>query len=154
MRRVVRPWDNMRFFKKLSEKEEDPVPVVNDPQLGRMEWSEDDEAWVGTHGGFRFALAYERKATPTPPLLSYAKEVLSNPVWLERTLEEEKKRWASKVPPSGRDELATLKFGLIYFSIHKDRGPYIFAIVEGGGDDRSWRIEYHNRQCDGLGFDT
>jgi hypothetical protein len=144
----------MRFLSKLFEKGEDPSPVVDDPQLGRMEWSPDDEAWVGTSGVFRFALAYERKATPTLPLLCYAKEVLSDPGWLGGTLEEEKRRWASKIPPSTRSELAALKFGLIYFSIHKDRGPYIFAIVDGGGEDRSWRIEYHGRQCDGLGFDT
>ncbi len=144
----------MRFLKKLFEKGEPPVPVVDDPQLGRLEWSEDDEAWVGTHRGFRFALAYERKATPAPPLLSYAKEVLNDPGWLERTLEEEKNRWAAKAPPSVQHELAGLRFGLIYFSIHKHRGPCIFAIVEGGEDDRSWRIEYHDRQCDGLGFDT
>jgi hypothetical protein len=144
----------MRFLKKLFEKGEEPLPIVEDPQLGRMDWSKDDEAWLGTHGGFRFALAYERKAMPTPPLLAYAKEVLSDPDLLERTLAEQKQRWASRVPPSVKDELAALKFGLIYFSIHKRRGPYIFAIVEGGGADRSWRIEYHGRQCDGLGFDT
>ncbi len=144
----------MRFLKQLFEKGEDPLPTVDDPQLGRMEWSKDDEAWLGTYRGLRFALAYERKAAPTPSLLSYAKEVLNDPRWLERTLEEEKKRWAAKVPPTVKDELAALKLGRIYFSIHRRRGRYIFALVDGGGDGRSWRIEYHGRQCDGLGFDT
>jgi len=144
----------MGFLKKLFAKGEDPLPVVDDPQFGHMEWSEDDEAWIGAYRGLRFALAYDRKATPTAPLLAYAQEVLNDPEWLQRTLEEGKNRWASKGSPAIKAEIAALRFGLIYFSIHKHRGPYIFAILEGGGIDRSWRIEYHGRRCDGLGFDT
>jgi hypothetical protein len=144
----------MGFFKKLFEKGEDPIPVVDDPQLGHMEWSQDDEAWIGSHSGFQFALSYEREATPSPALLSYAKDVLSDPDWLNRTLRQEKDRWSAKFPPHIKQELADLQFGLIYFSIHERRGPIIFAIIEGGKDERCWRIEYHGRQCDGMGFDT
>ena len=143
----------MSFFVKLFAKGEDPLPVIDDPQLGRMAWSKDDEAWVGTHNGLHFALDYEREASPTPRLLGYAKEVLADPKWLMTSLEEEKKEWVPKIPPSAKDELAALKFGLISFSMHKN-GGYIFAVDDGGGDNRSWRIEYHGRECDGLGFDT
>jgi len=143
----------MSSLAKFFSKGEDPLPSIDDPQLGHMAWSKDDEAWVGTHGGMQFGLAYEREAAPTPGLLAYAREVLADPNWLANTLEEEKKSWAPKVPPSVKTELAALRFGLVYFSMHKDHG-YIFATVDGGGDNRSWRIEYHGRKCDGLGFDT
>ena len=144
----------MGFFKKLFEKGEDPVPTFEDPTLGHMEWSEDDEAWVGAYNGFRFGLAYERESkTPTPRVLAYAKDVLGEADWLASTLESEKKVWISKVPPSVKEEVARLKFGLVYFSFRKGSG-YIIADVEGGGDDRCWRIEYHDRKCDGMGFDT
>ena len=143
----------MRFLKKLFEKGEDPLPIVEDPKLGRLEWSKDDEAWIGFFNGFRFALSYERKVAPTPRLSDYAKDVLGNPGWLTGTLEMEKSSWASKVPPNVKDEVARLKFGIVQFSMRKDCG-YIIADVEGGGDNRSWRIEYHDRECDGLCFDT
>lgn len=143
----------MSFLAKLLDKGEAPMPVVDDPHLGRMTWSKDDEGWIGTYAGVQFALGYERKTAPTPVLLAYAKEVLGDVGWLFRTLEDEKKSWAPRVPPSVKDELAGLRFGLVYFSLHKEQG-YIFATVDGGGDDRSWRIEYHGRECDGLGFDT
>jgi len=143
----------MNFLKKLFEKGETPIPIVEDPTLGRLEWSEDDEAWIGSFNGFRFALSYERKSAPPPRLSDYARDVLGNPAWLTDTLEMEKRSWASKVPPNVKDEVASLKFGIIHFSMRKDRA-YIIADVEGGGDERSWRIEYHDRECDGLGFDT
>jgi hypothetical protein len=143
----------MRFLSKLFAKGEAPLPVVEDPQLGRLEWSKADEAWIGSCNGFRFALSYERKAAPTPQLSAYAQAVLGDPGWLTGTFEKEKRNWVAKAPPGLKDEVAGLKFGLVHFSMHQDRG-YIIANIEGGGGDRSWRIEYHGRECDGLGFDT
>jgi hypothetical protein len=85
--------------------------------------------------------------------LSYAKEVLGDSGWLASALEEEKKDWALKVPPGVKGEVAALRLGLIYFSMHKEHG-YIIGDVEGGGDNRSWRIEFTDLRCAGLGFDT
>lgn len=141
----------MGFFAKLFDKGEDPLPSVVDPQLGHMTWSKDDEAWIGKHAGLQFALSYERKAAPTPELLAYAKEMLADSNWLLRTLEDQKKSW--KVPPHVEAELAALRFGQISFSMHNSVGC-IFATLEGGSESRCWRIEYHGRECDGLGFDT
>lgn len=136
---------------RLFDKGEEPLTSITDPQLGRMTWSKDDEAWIGTHVGLQFALSYERKAAPTPELLGYAKVVLADPRWLLSTLEDQKKSW--KVPPHVEAELIALRFGLICFSMHEGQG-YIFATLDGGSDNRCWRIEYHGRECDGLGFDT
>jgi len=35
---------------------EQPAPEYVDQVLGAMNWSEDDEAWIGEYNGFRFAL--------------------------------------------------------------------------------------------------
>ncbi|HWA28523.1 MAG TPA: hypothetical protein VG734_22930 [Lacunisphaera sp.] len=142
----------MNFLKKLFAKGEEPLSVYDDPVLGRTEWSADDEAWIGAYQQVRFALAYDREARPTPRLLSYARDVLGDPAWLSSTLEEEK-ALAAKSSPDLRSEIAGLKLGLVHFAISKGR-EYIIASVEGGNDPRCWRIEYHGRKCDGLGFDT
>ncbi len=143
----------MRFFEKLFRKDEAPVPVFDDPQLGRLTWSKDDEAWIGTHQGLQIGLDYERTAAPAPALVAFAREALADPGWLPQSLEEEKKKWVSRIPPSAKDELAALRLGLICFSMPKGK-RFIFGKVEGGGDERNWRIMYRDGKCEGLGFDT
>lgn len=143
----------MGFLSKLFEKGEDPLPIVNDPQLGHLEWAEADEAWVGSYNGFHFSLSYDRKAVPTPEVSAYAKSMLGDAVWLMDTFEKEKDHCMTKAPSHLIREIAGLKLGRLYFSMNKGCG-YVIANVEGGGDDRSWRIEFHDRKCDGMGFDT
>jgi hypothetical protein len=45
----------MGFFSDLFKKGEDPVATYNDPQLGLMSWSEDEEGWVGEYKQKRLA---------------------------------------------------------------------------------------------------
>jgi hypothetical protein len=143
----------MRVFEKLFGKDEVPVSIIDDPMLGRLTWSKEDEAWIGTHRGISIALDYERKATPTSAVLDFARDALSDPEWLLRSLEDEKRKWISRVPPSAKDELASLRLGLVSFSVRKGQ-RFIFGVVEGGGDERSWRTMYRDGKCEGLGFDT
>jgi hypothetical protein len=49
-----------------------------------LEWSEDDEGWVGTFNGFRFALSHERMSVPTSRLSDYAKDVLGDALEMEK----------------------------------------------------------------------
>jgi hypothetical protein len=116
-------------------------------------WSKEDEAWIGRHRGVQIALSYERKAMPSPALLAFARESLVDPDWLLRSLEDEKKKWASRIPLSAKDELSALRLGLVSFSMPKGK-RFIFGSVEGDGDERSWRIMYLDGKCEGLGFDT
>ena len=144
----------MGFLDKLFRKrQEPPPPPFNDPILGLIHWSEDDESWMGKYNGFEFALGYEGEPAPTPAVLDYAKDVLRKPDWLASTLAAEKKRWESRVPKTLRAELEGLRFGVIYFSMFPTP-HYIFATLVGGQDPRCWRIEYHGHACDGMGFDT
>jgi hypothetical protein len=140
-----------KFFKKRPKPP--PPPPFTDAVLGPMQWSEDNESWIGKCNGFEFALGYEGEPAPTPAVLDYAKDVLSRPDWLASTLAAEKKRWESRVPKRLLAELEGLRFGVIYFSMFPT-SYYIFATLEGGQDPRCWRVEYHGHECDGMGFDT
>jgi hypothetical protein len=142
----------MGFLGKLFKKRPEPPPPFTDAVLGLMEWSEDDESWMGKYNGFDFALGYEGEPALTQAVLDYAKVFLSQPDWLASALAAEKKRWESRVPKRLWPELEALRFGIIYFSMF--HGPYTFATLEGGQDPRCWRIEYHGHECDGMGFDT
>lgn len=143
----------MALLKKLFAQGPDPLPVFTDPQLGRMAWSKHDEGWIGTSNGLRFILAYEREAAPTARLLAYARDLLADPAWLPAALEKEKAGWLRKVPSAQAAEVEELSLGIAAFSMRPDRGTMI-AEVEGGEDRRTWRIEFHDRHCLGLGFDT
>ena len=87
----------MRFLRKFFEPRPSPEPVFEDPTLGRMTWSEDGEAWIGTYNGFRFSIARERAVTPAARLLSYASDVLGDAAWLTKTFEDEKQRMLLKM---------------------------------------------------------
>jgi hypothetical protein len=143
----------MRVLEWLFGTDEAPIPAIDDPVLGRLVWSKEDEAWIGRHRGVQIALSYERKAMPSPALLAFARESLVDPDWLLRSLEDEKKKWASRIPLSAKDELSALRLGLVSFSMPKGK-RFIFGSVEGDGDERSWRIMYLDGKCEGLGFDT
>ena len=130
-----------------------PLPVIDDPFLGRMAWSSEGEAWVGVRDGIRFGLHRDREIGPAPELMAYAKAVLADSTWLFSDFEREKQKWSTRVPPSAQAELANLKIGMISFSMRKGRG-FIFAEVDGGIDGRCWRILWLHRKCDGLGFDS
>ncbi len=149
----MRSVKDMSFLSKLFDKGESPDPIFDDPVLGAMSWSKDEEAWAGAYDGFRFAVAYERKSTPAAELLSYTREVLGDGTWLIEALESEKQRALASAPSSAKAEIEALRFGLIHFYRHKGQ-LRIIADVEGGGDSRSWRIEFHDRVCEGLGFDS
>jgi hypothetical protein len=69
---------------------EEPTPEFVDPVLGAMKWNEDDEAWIGEYGGFRFALSYEKKREPTLAVIEYARETLANPQGLNDGLAQAK----------------------------------------------------------------
>jgi hypothetical protein len=79
----------MQFLRKHFQPSPSPEPVFEDPTLGRMVWSQDDEAWTGTYNGFRFAIAHEGAARPSPRLVSLAADVLGMPFG-SRTLSKTK----------------------------------------------------------------
>ena len=142
----------MGVFSSLFKKGEDPLSTVTDSQLGTMQWSKDDEAWLGEYRHRKFRLGYEGKSTPTIELIAYAHEVLTDPAWLDATLAEGRQQAIREHPEPLHEEIKSLGWGAIRFYRHKGVRR-IIADLDGGKDYREWRIEYHDRQCEGIGFD-
>jgi hypothetical protein len=143
----------MGFFSELFKKGEEPQRSYTDAVLGSMTWSQDDEAWFGQFGAKKFSLAYERMKTPPDLLLTYAREVLSDSAWLASSLAEAKEGAKREYGEFYLAEIEILTLGRIRFYLHKGRRR-IIADLEGGKDDRLWRIEYVDRDCEGIGFDN
>ncbi len=68
---------SMGFFSNLFKKVDKPQRQCSDAVLGNMQWSEDNESWVGELAGARFSLAYDGAASPQEVLLAYAREFRS-----------------------------------------------------------------------------
>jgi hypothetical protein len=126
---------------------------VEDPVLGPLQWSEDDEAWVGKYGGYRIAIRYTGAAAAAPELLAYARKFLGQDgATFTQTLAEaraahadEFERWAS--------EFAGLQVETLRFAM-SNRGMGCFVDLAGGEPERSWRVEFDGMKCLGFGFDT
>ena len=144
----------MGFLSKLFSAGEEPERFVSDQVLGQMEWSQDDGAWIGEYNGFKFGLAYEReKRVLVDPLVAYAREILNDPAWLASTLAAAKAAARKEYGKFYEAEIDGLSFGLIDFYLFRGKRR-IIASLEGGRDYRCWRIEYADRTCEGIGFDS
>lgn len=147
----------MGILSSLFKKGEDPDKNCSDPVLGPLTWSEDDEAWFGEYNGLRFGLSYTGLSQPSERATAYAREILRDAQWLHSTLTDEKNKRIEKLGPKLAElhgpEVRSLSFGRLHFFIRRGEGC-IFADLEGGKDFRCWRIEYTDKQCDGMGFDT
>jgi hypothetical protein len=134
----------------------DPISVYEDSILGQLLWNDDDEAWVGRYNGYIFALAYDKQKEPDKDLINYARNILNSNEWLNKTLAEAKKNWLienNKYAELLKDEIFNLEFDKIYFFKRKNINS-ILANLEGPSAERSWRIEFEDMKCIGLGYDT
>ena len=136
----------------LKPKGEDPRERYKDEVLGPMSWSEDDEAWAGEYKGIRFLIGYAGRSAPTDDLLAYAREMLADPDAFLRAIDRARPAVVAQLPRLA-DEIAGLRVEDVYFSRNKT-GRYIFATLAGGRRDRSWRVEFAEEHCEGIGFDT
>jgi hypothetical protein len=57
---------------------EEVAAIFVDEVLGRMEWSDDHEAWVGRHAGLRFSLSLESGIEPTHEIIEYARSIMGD----------------------------------------------------------------------------
>ena len=147
----------MGFLSDFFKKGEDPEQSCADTVLGSLLWSEDDEAWFGEFNGHKFGLSYEGLKKPSEAVVSYAREILNDSPWLSATLAEAKKKkiekYGRKYGDQYKSEVESLSFGRIVFYIYKGKRR-IMADLEGGNEYRLWRIEYNDRNCEGIGFDS
>lgn len=142
----------MGFLSDLFKKGEAPDTPCANEVLGSMKWSEEDEAWLGEFNSARFSLAYEGMKQPSAMLVTYAREVLNDRQWLASSLADAKGRAKRQYGDFYFSEIDSLSIGRIHFYIHKGQRR-IIAELDGGKDDRLWRIEYADRDCEGIGFD-
>ena len=135
------------WFKKA------PPPLPSeDPRLGTLQWSDEQDGWCGSLNGLKFVLGHDRHSQAPEALKDYAHLMLQDREFLDRALAE-----AIRTAPSYyrhlADEMQALGYDELHFSM-SPRGRMLFATLEPGGVDRFWRLEFFERQCDGIGFDS
>jgi len=149
------------MFEKLKRFfQGEPPPAaehIDDPVLGRLTWSKDDEAWFSsaTHGGIGFEFQISGTPEPDQALLAHAVDIFRNKDTFVTsalhfvTMESEKVR--SLQPYC--DEIRGLRVERVclFWPDRPDDGMIYFS---GGRDYRLWRCDYVNRQPEGLGFDS
>jgi hypothetical protein len=149
----------MGFLSNLFDvfkKGEDPDNTYTDEVLGVTTWSDEDESWHGEYRGLKFSLDYDRLKKPTEAVIAYAREVLSDPEWLLASIAAGKEKDKARFAMYGgfyAVEIDGLTIGEINFYIHKGNRR-MFIELEGGRDYRAWRIEYADRNHEGIGFDS
>lgn len=131
-----------------------PLPHWSHERLGLVEWSDEEEAWSGTHNGMPFLLAYERDPEkPTPEVVEYAMEILGVEFELIRRFECLRNESASGFPARFHDEIQALSLE----SIHLYRGTpdcSAIACLAGGRDGRHWRFDMLGTEMCNLSFDS
>jgi hypothetical protein len=141
----------MGFF-DLFKKREAPLQTHEDETLGAMVWSEEDEGWKGECDAIAYIVAYEGLQTPPHDLVLYARETLANRGEFRAAVESAKKIAVSQHPKLA-EQITALKIGTACFYRYKNVRR-ILADLNGGQGDRSWRVEFTEDQCEGIGFDT
>ena len=117
-----------------------------------MNFSDDDEAWVGFLNGITLYISYTMQPEPEPLLLEYGISLAQDGVWIEAEIERSADQYVSK-NPSYKSEVRGLAVGAI--RVHRRKGVNVAVIdLTGGRDYRAWRIEFSERTCEGMGFDS
>lgn len=127
--------------------------VLFDQILGELRWSEDDEAWFGKYKKYDISIAYEHGGSPGDKLLDYARSILSENSFLEDNLKTEKEKYI-KANPKFKEEVISLHYVFIHFYRYNERENRILADLGSCISSRSWRIEYCEMLCEGIGFDS
>lgn len=130
----------------------DPKPTYHHDVLGDMNFSEDDEAWVGFLDCIPLSVAYTAQSEPDPVLIGYGLSLLQDRAWLEAEIENAGRQFALQ-DTFYQDEVRGLKIGKIYVDRRKGVNSALIDLT-GGRDYRAWRVEFKERVCEGMGFDS
>jgi len=129
-----------------------PAPPEHDPRLGQLSWVAEEDGWCGSFNGFRFILGHEGGSHAPEGLKAYALDTLQDRDALLAALSEAIATAPDHLKPF-REEMLQLRYEDLHFSI----GPHgrgIFATLGPGRDYRCWRLEFNDRKCEGIGFDS
>lgn len=142
-----------------------PIASIDHPRLGQLLWSHDEGGWTGQVAGIHFEIARASGAHPDPRLIEYAENVLlTDPGWLSSELEAAKTQFLQECRNQSEEmaafytpELDTLRYEVVHFRL-RNRTPALFAhlgeVRDDVAPDRLWHIQFVERSCWGLGFDT
>lgn len=139
----------MGILTSLFKKDEKPLAELIDSDLGKLVWSEADEAWVGYYNSFKFSIAFDYENTPSQELLSYAKQILRRPRWLKEAILNAMKDAMEKNAGRYDDEFRKLKLNMIHFYMYMDE-VRIFVDFTGCKEYRLWGINFKDLVCEGM----
>lgn len=128
-----------------------PVKDYHDSSLGDMQWSDDDDSWRGELNGVVFYLGYDYASKPRRSLLEYAFRILSRIEFIAEAIATAKREAIGRNPKMAT-EIEALSLGSVSFW-ESEGQMRILADLEGGEFGRSWRIEFRDDNCEGIGFD-
>ena len=129
-----------------------PVASISHDRLGTLNWSDAQNEWLGSAGGLAFSIAYEGTPMPSPELLAYAQRMLLDASPLAGALQAEKAAMRIEFPLNA-GEIDRLFYEQVGLSRHKGKNR-VFAMLGPDNDERAWRIEFGEDECEGLGFDS
>ncbi len=139
------------YFFKCREQ---PQREFDAGALGMLRWSDDDEAWRGMFNGVEFfVFPDESRDTQPGEALRYAESILMSFDWLKDAVESKKTTYVFEHPQFA-SELQNLGIESLSFSVHKKKGRYLNCQLGYGSPDRFWTLDFHDRKCSGIGFDT
>lgn len=119
---------------------------------GKMSYSEEEETWWTEYDGVRIGIAFSGKVPPDSSLVEYAISFVREKPWFYSQLTgaaEEVRRENKSLPA----EVSHLKTACVHV-YELDGVKRALIDLDGGEPYRSWRIEFRERECEGLGFDT
>ncbi len=138
----------------------DPPPIADkfdDPFLGTLTWSKDDDAWVSsaTHAGAGFEFQISGTPEPDKALLAHAADILRRKdEFVAEVLACVKSEGeANRSLRSYREEMAGLRVERVCL-FWEDRPDDGMISLSGGRNYRLWRCDYIARKPKGLGFDS
>lgn len=130
----------------------EPRPTYHHDVLGDMNFSEDDEAWAALLNGITLFIAYTAQSEPDPVLIEYGISLVKERAWLESEIESAAHQFALR-DAFYQNEVRGLKIGGIYVDRRKGINSALVDLT-GGRDYRAWRLEFTERICMGMGFDS
>lgn len=146
------------WIRRFLQSDPPPIaPQIEDPILGVLVWSADDEAWLSTakegDGEFRFQIA----GTPEPDraLLAHAADIARRRAAFTAEVLAFVRSEIERVRGlrSYREELLGLRIERVCLFWPK-RPADAMITFEGGWDYRLWRCDYLARQPRGLCYDS
>lgn len=143
----------LSFLRKFINRPPRRELVLEMPALGLLRYDYEQNAWVGSIEERNFGLSSRNGQQPTSTLVDYAVGALGAPGWLDAETDIARRTAMAEYPKEAAVEISQLALGFILF--YQRKGTcHLIADLEGGRKFRSWRIEFRDRNCEGIGFDT